>query len=282
LVHFRFFCGSSGAPYFCTIKAGGCLNEKEPDKETKEERREEHKAHQAGETIGGTKLNRTGIEWCDYTWNPITGCTRNCPYCYARRMAYRLKGRYGYPEDNPFTPTFHPDRLLEPLKVKKPSKIFTVSMGEMFDKDVPELWRDLVLRIMFEARQHTFLVLTKQPRRVSFNHEEYVPTNLWVGVSQDGMTTSIEDICELDDNAQVPPNFVSCEPLLGPVDLPEYNSLKWVIIGAQTGAGAKQPRKEWVQHLASQAIDQGIPIFIKDNVNMSEADRVQEWPEAMK
>ena len=227
-------------------------------------------------------MNRTNIEWCDYTWNPITGCTRNCPYCYARRMAHRLKGRYGYPEENPFKPTFHPDRLLEPLKVKKSSKIFTVSMGEMFDKEVPELWRDLVLRIMFEAQQHTFLVLTKRPCRVSFNLEEYIPTNLWVGVSQDGKTTSIEDIHALDENAQVTPNFVSCEPLLGPVDLPEYSSLQWVIIGAQTGAGAKQPRKEWVQRLASQAIDQGIPIFIKNNVNMSEADRVQEWPEGMK
>ena len=226
-------------------------------------------------------MNRTKIEWADMTWNPITGCTRNCPYCYARRMAYRLKGRYGYPEENPFTPTFHPNRLLEPLSVKKPSKIFAVSMGEFFDKEVPELWRDLVLRIMFETYHHTYLVLTKQPHRVNFSNEEYVPSNLWVGVSQDGKTTSIEDIYDLEENAQVPRTFVSCEPLLGPVDLPEHSSLQWVIIGAQTGAGAKQPRREWVQRLASQAIDQGIPIFIKNNVSMSDAERVQEWPKDM-
>ena len=226
-------------------------------------------------------MNRTAIEWCDYTWNPITGCTRNCPYCYARRMAYRLKGRYGYPEENPFFPTFHPDRLLEPLKVKKPAKIFTCSMGEFFDKEVPELWRDLVLRIMFETYHHTYLILTKQPHRANFNDEEYVPSNLWIGVSQDGQTTSIDDIHDLEENCLVPPTFVSCEPLLGPVELPEYTSLKWVIIGAQTGPGAKQPCKEWVYHLASQAIDQDIPIFIKNNVNMSDSERLQEWPKEM-
>ena len=227
-------------------------------------------------------MNRDTIEWCDYTWNPITGCTRNCPYCYARRMAYRLKGRYGYPEENPFFPTFQPDRLLEPTELKKPAKIFTCSMGEMFDKEVPQLWRDLVLQIMFNSPQHTFLVLTKQPSRANFNDEEYVPSNLWVGVSQDGVTTSIDDITMLEETAQVPPLFASCEPLLGPVDIPKDTFLKWIIIGAQTGAGAKQPRKEWVQRLASQAIDQGIPTFIKNNVNMSEDERVQEWPEAMK
>lgn len=195
-------------------------------------------------------------------------------------MAYRLKGRYGYPDDYPFKPTFHPDRLLEPLKVKKPSKIFTCSMGDMFDKEVSELWRDLVLRIMFEAEQHTFLVLTKQAHRVNFNDEEFVPTNLWMGVSQDGKTTDTDDIYDLEVNAQVTPTFVSCEPLLGPVDISEYTSTQWIIIGAQTGAGAKPPKKEWVQDIIDKARSTGIPVFLKDNLHWHKT--IQEWPEAMK
>jgi protein gp37 len=167
------------------------------------------------------------------------------------------------------------------LKRKKPAKIFTVSMGDMFDFTIPDLWRDLVFRVMFEARQHTFMVLTKQPQNVNLNDEELVPSNLWVGVSQDGRTTCIDDIYELEENAQVPLNFMSCEPLIGPVELPDCTTIKWVIIGAQTGARAQQPRKEWIQHLGNWAIDHDIPIFIKDNVKMSEDERLQEWPEVL-
>lgn len=228
-------------------------------------------------------MNRTKIEWCDYTWNPITGCTRGCSYCYARRMAYRLKGRCGYPKDEPFRPTFHGDRLLEPLQVKKPSKIFTVSMGEFFDPHIPELWRDLVYRVMFEAEQHTFMVLTKQPQFVRLNEEEYVPPNLWAGISLDGQTTLTSSTYDLEDNAQAARViFASCEPLLGPIELPEYTSLQWLIIGAQTGPRAKQPRKEWVHSLLLQAENLDIPVFVKDNVDWKgNTPRPQEWPEVL-
>lgn len=234
-------------------------------------------------------MNLSPIEWCDRSWNPISGCTRLCRdetgriYCYAYYMAQRLKGRYGYPEKEPFRPTFHGDKLLQPLQVKKPSRIFTGSMGDMWDRAVPQLWRDLVYQVMFKAEQHTFMVLTKQPHLVRLNDEEYVPPNLWVGVSQDGLTTNTMDIYELEENAQVPLNFLSCEPLLGPVELPEYTAIKWVIIGAQTGPRAKQPRKEWVQSLLLQASSLDIPVFIKDNIDWKgSTPRPQEWPEVGK
>ena len=231
---------------------------------------------------------KDSIGWAEFTWNPITGCRRLCRdcsgniYCYAYSMARRLKGRYGYDKADPFRPTFHGNRLLEPVKRKKPTKIFAVSMGDMFDSAVPELWRDLVFRVMFEAEQHTFMVLTKQPQNVNLNHEECVPPNLWVGVSQDGLTTDIGDIYELEENTQVPLNFLSCEPLLGPVELPDDTVIKWLIIGAQTGPRAHQPRKEWVHDLLLQASELDIPVFIKDNLDWKgNTPRPQEWPEVL-
>ena len=221
-------------------------------------------------------MNRSKIEWTDYTWNPITGCTRGCPYCYARRMAHRLKGRAGYPKDDPFRPTFHGDRLLEPLKLKKPSKIFTISMGEFFDPKVPDIWRDLLFRVILEAEQHTFQILTKRPGLVPYNFEYEVPSNVWLGVSLDGKTTdSMWGIEEIFQVPAVEVRFVSFEPLLGPVEF-DPDLLDWIIVGAQTGPGAKPPRKEWVESIIDTARSAGKPVFLKNNLNWPE--KIQESP----
>ncbi len=101
---------------------------------------------------GGERMNKTKIEWCDYTWNPVTGCLHRCgDFCYAKKMAYRLKGRYGYPADEPFRPTFRPERIREPLEVKKSSKIFVVSMGDLFGDWVPSEWINSVLDTVEKA-----------------------------------------------------------------------------------------------------------------------------------
>jgi len=224
-------------------------------------------------------MNRSKIEWTDYTWNPITGCTRNCHYCYARRMAYRLQGRAGYPKENPFFPCFHPDRLLEPTVVKKPSKIFTCSMGEIFDKEASDVWLQLVLDVIFNCPQHTFQLLTKQPKNIP-NWEEaeaHWPSNIWLGVSVDGLTCGQEQIDDLLESSFPYLKFVSFEPLLGPVKDIYLEGIQWVIIGAQTGAGAKQPRKEWIESIVSQVTEYDIPVFIKDNLDWF-GDRPQEFP----
>jgi protein gp37 len=148
-------------------------------------------------------MNRTSIDWTDWSWNPETGCSRGCYYCYARKMAYRLRGRCGYYQEAPFRPTWHGDKLLEPYYLKKPSKIFTCSMGELFDKDVPDIWRDLIFHVMWKCDWHIFQVLTKQAKRLQSEmmDEEYVPSNLWLGVSQDGKTTDPEDMVNLGEGS---------------------------------------------------------------------------------
>ena len=222
-------------------------------------------------------MNRSKIEWCDYSWNPITGCTRDCYYCYAKRIAIRFGESHGYPKGNPFRPTFHPKRLMEPTLVHNPVKIFTCSMGDMFDTKVKQIWRDLIFRVMLETPQHIYQVLTKQPQNINMVFEEDCPSNLWMGVTLDGKTTDTADsFYELYPNSSAEVKFLSCEPLLGPIDLPE-EMFDWIIIGAQSGAGAKPPEKEWVQHLIDQAREWNKPVFLKDNLNWHED--IKEYPE---
>ena len=137
----------------------------------------------------------TKIGWCDETWNAITGCHKispACDNCYAEKMAKRLGGRFGYPKDNPFQVTFHPDKLEEPFKWKKPRKIFVTSMGDLFHEDVQDSWLDLVFQTMVQCHPmgHKFLLLTKRPENILNNpntmrllqqnlHRNFI----WVGVT---------------------------------------------------------------------------------------------------
>jgi len=253
-------------------------------------------------------MNRTNIEWCDYSWNPVTGCLHGCPYCYARRMAKRF-GRakdlcncmkhllaYGnFPKQCKckinlkiacpgevfpagFTPTFYPSRLDEPKKLKKPAKIFTVSMGDLFGEWVPQQWIDAVLQVVRECPQHIFIFLTKNPAR----YEDYEwPANCWLGTTVESSYTASRLVCMSKIKAAV--RFVCFEPLLGPVakfDLENLKDMHWVIIGAQTGPGAQTPDAEWIQTIIGQAKAYNVPLFLKDNLNWPEA--LREWPERMK
>jgi protein gp37 len=185
----------------------------------------------------------TKIEWCDKVWNPITGCSpisEGCQNCYAQRMANRLGGRYGYPKNDPFGVTFHPDRLDEPLHWKKPSRIFVCSMGDLFHKDVRKDWIDeIMLMIVASKSYHTFLILTKRSQRMKEYFESAIPIhnskgfylkekgeplsielfkNLWLGVSVENQQTVDERIPIL---LEVPAakRFVSVEPMLEAIDL---------------------------------------------------------------
>jgi protein gp37 len=156
-------------------------------------------------------MNKTAIETADYTWNPVSGCNHGCSWCYARTIAARF-----YPKDIGFAPHFYPGRLSEPAKAKKPSKIFTVSMGDLFGDWVPTLWIAAVLEQVYKNPQHTFQFLTKNPKRLKdFNPW---PTNCWVGTTVTNQADADERLpWLLKVDASV--LFVSHEPLLGQIDV---------------------------------------------------------------
>lgn len=187
----------------------------------------------------------TKIEWATETWNPVTGCTpisEGCANCYAKRMSKRLVGRCGYPEDEPFRVTLHPDKLDQPMKWKKPRMIFVCSMGDLFHEDVPNSFLDQIFAVMAKAEQHIFLILTKRPKRAkeyilkamydeNCNYQGWyeaindlgIPDvtpmeNVWLGVTAENQARADERIPVL---LQIPAakRFVSVEPMLGPVDL---------------------------------------------------------------
>lgn len=251
-------------------------------------------------------MNKTKIEWCDYTWNPVTGCLHECEYCYARRIAKRfgkiddsgimMKYSKGvelseplYYQDrndemriNPypykFFPTFHKYRLNEPQQVKKPSKIFVSSMGDLFGEWVPDEWIEEVFEACRRAPQHTYFFLTKNPKRY-YNYfadpEKPAPENWWIGASaSDRNKAHIRSECLNFMNANT---FLSLEPLHEDiVEYTDWDTLDWVIVGAQTGPGAIKPEKEWVQDIIDQCREAGVPVFLKDNLNWPE--KIQEWP----
>jgi len=182
-------------------------------------------------------MGNTKIEWATTVWNPVTGCTPvspGCEHCYAKRMANRLRGRCGYPQDDPFRVTVHEDKLSEPLRWRKPRQIFVCSMGDLFHKDVPADLYPKLWRTMDKCPQHRFLILTKRAKRMrevlremggydpggriplSTKYHDFVE-NVWLGVSVESQDQlhRVRDL--LDTPAAV--RFVSLEPMLGPVDL---------------------------------------------------------------
>lgn len=213
------------------------------------------------------------IKWCDATWNPITGCLNDCPYCYARKLAEgRLKGRHGY--DHGFAPTFHPDRLREPYERKTPTKIFVASMGDMFGDWMTDHrnWIRDVMGVVHDNPQHTFQFLTKFPQ--NFNHLigddifTRLQPNMWLGVS----VTCQDDLWRIDHLRKVVGGvrFVSFEPLLEDVGIhkPDLTGIDWAIIGAETGKRNDRvtPPAQWFDNLSAWVACKGIPLFQKDNI----------------
>lgn len=175
------------------------------------------------------------IEWTDETWNPITGCSPcspGCDHCYAKRMAQRLKGRYGYPADDPFRVTFHPDQLDKPLKWKKPRRVFVCSMGDLFHDDASFYDVERVFNVIDNHPNepnvypdHTYIILTKRPKRMKafFEINEYLllNKNIWLGVTVCNQQEADEKIPIL---LQIPAavRFLSIEPMLSAIDISPY------------------------------------------------------------
>lgn len=207
----------------------------------------------------------SSIEWTESTWNPLTGCTKispGCKHCYAERMAKRLKAM-GQPNyANGFELTLHEHVLAYPLRWKKPQMIFVNSMSDLFHKDVPLEFIYKTFAIMREASWHTFQVLTKRSERLlEMDHQLEWPPNVWMGVSVELQKYAFR----IDDlrNTHAHTKFLSLEPLLGPLPSIDLMGIDWVIVGGESGPGARPLKKAWVADIRDQCLEAGVPFFFK-------------------
>lgn len=209
--------------------------------------------------------NRSKIEWTETTWNPVTGCTKvssGCKNCYAERMAKRLRAMGMAKYRNGFDLTVHEDLIEQPLGWAKPRMIFVNSMSDLFHHKVPRDFIHRVFDTMVRCQHHTFQVLTKRSRRLRALAQELPwPNNIWMGVTIENR----EVLNRVDDLKHVPARvrFLSCEPLLGPLDDLPLTGIHWVIVGGESGSGARPLRAEWVESILQQCQDRDIPFFFK-------------------
>ena len=249
-------------------------------------------------------MNKTKIDWADYTWNPVTGCLHGCPYCYARKITRRfsnwgfgIEGRpvselihaldqpydkFGKVEPYPFgfEPTSHRYRLDEPAQKTKGRTIFVCSMADLFGKWVPDSWIQEVFAACERAPQHRYLFLTKNPQRYT-RYGVPMAVNLWYGTTITGdMDAGRFNYLPAHCNT-----FVSIEPIHDGEIAKRHNILfhqvSWVIIGAETGNRKDKviPEREWIQDIADQCRAAGVPIFMKESLRkLMGAGFVQEFP----
>ena len=207
----------------------------------------------------------SSIEWTQNSWNPVTGCTKispGCKNCYAQRMARRLQAM-GTPQyRNGFHLTLQPNALGIPLKWKKPRTIFVNSMSDLFHKDVPLEFIQRVFAVMKEAAHHQFQVLTKRPE-IALQHAGDLPwpPNVWLGTSVESSMYT-ERISTLRKTPAAI-RFLSLEPLLGPIRRLSLSGIHWVIVGGESGPGARPMEKAWVTQIRDRCIYYDVPFFFK-------------------
>jgi protein gp37 len=211
----------------------------------------------------------TAIEWTDATWNPVTGCTKisaGCDHCYAERFSERFRGVPGHPFEFGFDLTLRPERLETPLKWRQPRMIFVNSMSDLFHKEVPWEFTARVFDTMEKADWHTFQVLTKRSSLMrDFLRKRYGadrgPSHMWFGVSiEDGLKLS-----RLRHLRQTPAGirFLSIEPLIGRIGKIDLSGIDWVIVGGDSGPGARHMEPEWVREVRDQCVREGVAFFFK-------------------
>ena len=209
------------------------------------------------------------IEWTETTWNPVTGCTkitRGCDNCYAERFAERFRGIPGHPYEPGFDLTLRHERLTQPLSWKRPRMIFVNSMSDLFHKDVPTEFIDKVFETMEKADWHVFQVLTKRsPLMRDYLRHRYgsrlAPRHIWCGVSVEDNKAAAR-IRHLQD-APLSTRFLSIEPLLGPVGDIDTEGISWVIVGGESGPGARPMNADWVREIRDNCVDSQVPFFFK-------------------
>lgn len=218
--------------------------------------------------------DNSAIEWTDTTWNPSTGCDRisaGCDNCYALTMARRLKamGQAKYQNDGDprtsgpgFGLTIHPDSLNDPFTWKKPRKVFVNSMSDLFHARVPVDFVRQVFEVIEATPQHSYQVLTKRANRLPKVADKLPwPSNLWMGVSVE----NADEMHRIDSLRRVPAavRFLSCEPLLGPLDGLDLTGIHWVIAGGESGPKARPMHPSWARQIRNQCVAADVPFFFK-------------------
>ena len=243
-------------------------------------------------------MNKTKIDWCDSTWNPVTGCLHGCEYCYARGIANRF-GCHATPDDKvsvvihpwedsetgrklpypyDFSPTLHKYRLNE-YEGKKGRNIFVCSMADLFGKWVPDSWIEEVFKACEKAPQHNYIFLTKNPwRYADLAKKGILPKrkNMWYGYSYTGQEHESKGWWNDEYNI-----FISMEPLLDNICT---TLSKWIIIGAETGRRKDKviPKREWVEEIVESCKKKSIPVFMKSSLaDIWGEPLIQEFPKEL-
>ncbi|HEX2252755.1 MAG TPA: phage Gp37/Gp68 family protein [Thermoanaerobaculia bacterium] len=207
----------------------------------------------------------TSIEWTEATWNPVTGCTKispGCKYCYAARMANRLQAMQQPRYRNGFEVTLQEDLIERPLHWNKPQRIFVNSMSDLFHQSVPESFIIKVFETMQRAHWHQFQILTKRADRLVMMKDSLPwPDNVWMGVSVE----SEKYLPRIAHLVMVPASvrFLSLEPLLGPLPCLPLEGIHWVIVGGESGPGARSMSPQWVRDIRARCLEKGVPFFFK-------------------
>lgn len=214
--------------------------------------------------------DRSPIEWTDATWNPVRGCIKispGCAHCYAETFAERFRGVPQHPYEQGFDLRLVPEKLNEPLGWRRPRMIFVNSMSDLFQCGVPDEYIVRTSRVMEAAHWHVFQVLTKRaPRlrdllRTSLGFAARQP-HIWWGVSVENRKHGLPRIAALRE-APACVRFLSIEPLLEPLGALDLRGISWVIVGGESGPGARPMDAAWVREIRDQCVDAGVPFFFK-------------------
>src|SRR4051794_38525872 len=213
---------------------------------------------------------RSAIEWTDATWNPVTGCDQlspGCDHCYALTFAERFRGVPGHPYEQGFDLKLIPEKLREPLRWTEPKMVFVNSMSDLFHEDVDDDYIERVCRVMQEASWHTFQVLTKRSERMrdmlrtrlEFAARE---PHIWFGVSVENRKHGLPRVEHLRA-APAALRMLSVEPLLEDLGTIDLDGIGWVILGGESGAGARPMEADWVRSVRDQCREVDVPFFFK-------------------
>ena len=210
----------------------------------------------------------SSIEWTDATWNPVRGCTKispGCAHCYAERFAERFRGVRGHPYESGFDLRLVPEKLAEPFRWRSPKMVFVNSMSDLFHTGVPDAYVETVARVMVTANWHTYQVLTKRSERLlqmlaaPLRFVAGVP-HIWWGVSVENRRYGFPRIEHLRA-APAAVRFLSIEPLLEDIGDLDLRGISWVIVGGESGPGARPLQREWVLSIRDQCRQNNIPFF---------------------